>query len=150
LIGGPLNDNLLGGYGADRIDAGAGNDVIWGNRNHDGRPTGGDWIHAGAGDDIAYGSSLRSEIDGGPGDDFLQAGGGRNHIDGGSGDDHIRLPAGGRGPNRVVAGSGNDRVEAYASGRARIDCGPGRDIVRIGFNRRVSTVHCETVTHRWR
>jgi hypothetical protein len=60
------------------------------------------------------------------------------------------LPAGGRGLNRVEAGSGSDRVEVYASGRARIDCGTGRDIVRIGFNRHVSTVRCETVTHRWR
>jgi hypothetical protein len=50
----------------------------------------------------------------------------------------------------VFAGPGDDEIRAYAKGRARIDCGPGSDVVRIGFNRSVRTSDCETVTRRYR
>jgi hypothetical protein len=32
----------------------------------------------------------------------------------------------------------------------RIDCGPGEDSVRIGYNRTVFTRHCEHVSRRYK
>ena len=39
---------------------------------------------------------------------------------------------------------------AYNKDAVRIDCGPGNDNVKIGFNRSVTTRRCETVTRRYR
>ena len=50
----------------------------------------------------------------------------------------------------MIAGPGDDEIRAYASGPATVDCGPGRDLVRIGFNRGVRLTGCERVTTRYR
>jgi Ca2+-binding RTX toxin-like protein len=143
LRGGDLNDNILGGPGADHLVGLGGDDVIWGNHLHDGPSYGTDHIDAGAGNDTVYGSRGGNVIDGGDGDDFLQGGPKRNVILGGAGNDTIRLR--GKGPNTVSAGDGDDTIAAYAQGKVRIDCGPGNDSVVTGFNRNVTTVNCETV-----
>lgn len=148
LGGSELDDTLLGGPGPDAVHGFEGRDVLWGNHLPTGPSFGTDELDAGAGDDIVYGSRAANRIFGGEGDDFLQGGPGRNTIDAGDGDDRVRLR--GRGPNRVSAGHGDDVVEARVRGAATIDCGPGRDRVAIGFNRRVRTVRCETVTHLYR
>ena len=51
------NDNLLGSSGPDRIFGYGGNDIIWANRKPTGASRGTDRIDAGAGDDIVYGAS---------------------------------------------------------------------------------------------
>jgi Ca2+-binding RTX toxin-like protein len=139
------NDTLLGSRGPDRLIGLGGEDVIWANRKPDGTSHGTDRVDAGSGDDTVYGASRggRSIIDGGTGNDYLQGGGviSTNYIDGGAGFDRIRLV--GHGYNRVRAGSGDDIVYAYSKDRAEIDCGPGRDTVRLGNNRNVSLKRCE-------
>ena len=69
-------------------------------------------------------------------------------ISGGSGFDTIRLV--GHGYNQVKAGAGDDIVYAYSKDKVRIDCGPGADTVKIGYNRTVSTRRCETVIRRYK
>jgi hypothetical protein len=52
--------------------------------------------------------------------------------------------------NRVNGGDGNDRIDAYArAANVTIDCGPGGDVVNIGFNREVRPVNCEQVNRRY-
>jgi Ca2+-binding RTX toxin-like protein len=147
-----LNDNLLGSHGADVIVGLGGNDIIWANRKPDGRSQGVDRVDAGPGDDIVYGASRggTTHIDGGDGDDYLQGGGAdaTNFITGGTGADTIRLT--GPGLNRVAAGEGDDIVYGYSKDAARIDCGPGDDVVKIGFNRLIRTRNCEKVTKRYK
>jgi Ca2+-binding RTX toxin-like protein len=146
------NDNLLGSYGSDTIIGLGGNDIIWANRKPDGTSRGTDRVEAGAGDDIVYGASRggKTYIDGGDGNDYLQGGGAVavNFITGGLGADTIRLTGGGR--NRVSAGDGDDIVYGYSKDAARIDCGPGNDFVKIGFNRKIRTRNCERVEKRYK
>jgi len=150
--GSERNDNLLGSWGPDTLRGLGGNDIIWANRKPTGRAHGVDRIDAGPGDDIVYGASRGGEtyIDGGDGNDYLQGGGetATNHIAGGAGADTIRLT--GHGFNEVDSGPGDDIVYAYNKDRVRIDCGPGIDFVKIGHNRRVRTRGCEKVSRRYR
>jgi Ca2+-binding RTX toxin-like protein len=139
------NDTLLGSYGPDRLIGLGGNDVIWANRQPTGRSRGTDRIEAGSGDDTVYGASRggRSIISGGTGNDYLQGGGvtSTNFISGGAGLDVIRLV--GHGYNRVNAGNDDDIVYVYSKDRAVVDCGDGRDTVRLGNNRNVVFRNCE-------
>ncbi len=148
LRGTPLKDTLLGGSGPDKLFGMGGDDVLWGNRLPTGPSNGVDRIEGGDGDDTVYGSRGANIIEGGPGNDYLQGGPGSNHISGSAGDDTVRLTGSGR--NVVSTGPGNDVVEAYSRTSVRIDCGSGGDRVNIGFNRRVSTVNCETVKRRYK
>ena len=143
LRGTERNDTLLGGPGPDTLLGHAGDDVLWGNRLHNGRSYGTDRIDAGPGNDTVYGSRAGNKIIGGDGDDFLQGGPLANRILAGNGNDTVRLR--GSGPNTVLGDTGDDIVEAYAKGAAAIDCGPGFDRVNIGFNRLVKTRNCELV-----
>ena len=146
------NDNLLGSWGPDRIVGLAGDDIIWANRKPEGQSRGTDHVDAGAGNDTVYGASRggTTHIDGGDGDDYLQGGGAvaTNVISGGAGADTIRLTGG--GSNRVDAGDGDDIVFAYSKDAAQIDCGPGRDFVKIGYNSRIRTTNCELVYKRYK
>ena len=125
---------------------------MWGNLKPPGGRGGTARGAAGPGDDTVYGASRggRNRIKGGPGNDYLQGGGvvSTNFINAGSGFDTIRLV--GDGYNGVLAGPGDDIVYAYSKDRVRIDCGPGRDTVKIGYNRNVRTKRCETVTRRYK
>ena len=66
----------------------------------------------------------------------------------GAGSDTIRLT--GAGFNRVWAGDGDDIVYGYSKDAARIDCGPGEDFVKIGYNRKIRTTNCERVEKRYK
>jgi Ca2+-binding RTX toxin-like protein len=50
------------------------------------------------------------------------------------------------GTTRVEGGPGNDRVWAFY-GRGTIDCGPGRDQIRIRTNGAFSYRNCEVIRH---
>jgi len=146
------NDNLLGSYASDTIFGFGGNDIIWANRKPDGKSRGTDRVDAGAGDDTVYGASRGGEtyIDGGDGNDYLQGGGAiaTNFITGGAGADTIRLTGGGH--NRVWAGDGDDIVYGYSKDASVIDCGRGNDFVKIGHNRKIRTRNCERVSRRYK
>jgi Ca2+-binding RTX toxin-like protein len=146
------NDNLLGSRGPDTLIGLAGNDIMWGNRQPDGTSRGTDRIDAGPGDDTVYGASRggRNRIKGGPGNDYLQGGGviSTNYINGGTGFDTIRLV--GHGYNGVQAGPGDDIIYAYSKDRTNVNCGRGEDTVKIGYNRNVRVRNCEHVSRRYR
>jgi Ca2+-binding RTX toxin-like protein len=144
------NDNLLGSRGPDRLIGLGGDDIMWANRQPDGTSRGTDRVDAGPGNDIVYGASRggRTRIKGGPGNDYLQGGGviSTNYISAGTGFDTIRLV--GHGFNWVSAGPGDDIVYVYSKDRTVVDCGRGEDTVRRGNNRNVKLRRCEHVVRR--
>ena len=79
---------ITGGNGAQLINGGDGNDVIFGDNinGHDGN---GDYIYATAndGNDTINGGKGNDYIIGGAGDDFIDGGSGTDYIDGGEGND---------------------------------------------------------------
>lgn len=77
---------------ADRLDGGAGNDVLLGK----------------AGDDSLRGGTGADVLEGGSGDDHLDAGPGRDVLLGGAGDDTLRAGDVDGLPDRLHCGSGND------------------------------------------
>ncbi|MCB9949038.1 MAG: hypothetical protein H6842_14650 [Rhodospirillaceae bacterium] len=100
---------------APLVDAGAGDDTVYGSEHHD-------TIYAGDGDDTVYGyagsddirgESGRDDIDGGDGNDFLYGGKGADTLDGGDGDDHLY---GGTGADIVHGGRGDDHIEGGGQG----------------------------------
>jgi Ca2+-binding RTX toxin-like protein len=118
ILGGPGNDLLTGGQRADYIYGGQGNDKLIGN-------TGNDHLYGGAG---------RNKLDGGKGNDLLVGGPDRDYIVGGNGRDVIR------------AGAGNDDINvATAGARAKVDCGPGVDTLRLNNNELRGFKNCERV-----
>jgi Ca2+-binding RTX toxin-like protein len=72
MRGGPRNDELLGHHGDDRLNGGAGRDILWG-----------DW------DPVGNTTRQRDVLDGGPGNDWLYSSHGRNTIRGGTGNDYV-------------------------------------------------------------
>jgi len=111
--------------GNDYIDAGAGNDHVYGNSQFavQGSADGADIIHAGdgmdyvngnAGNDSIYGEAGADRLYGGAGDDGIYGGDGNDHINGNKGND---LLDGGNGNDEILGGQGDDTI----SGGAGID-----------------------------
>jgi hypothetical protein len=67
----------------------------------------------------------------------------RDVLRGGAGDDFL-YPS--HGTSRVLGGPGDDRVWAFY-GRGTIDCGPGRDTVRVRLGGAFRLRGCEVVNH---
>ena len=90
--GGDANDELLGHHGSDRLDGGAGDDVLWGDWDpaHN-SATQRDVLDGGAGDDHLYPSHGRTTVRAGAGDDHVWAFYGRGTIDCGPGHDVARV-----------------------------------------------------------
>lgn len=86
--------------GSDVINAGAGNDIVYGGE-------GNDFINAGAGMDIVAGGGGNDSIRGWGGSDKLLGGDGADRIDGWFGDDSL---VGGSGNDSLTGGKGNDRI----------------------------------------
>ena len=129
-------DNLTGTNKSDRMFVLGGNDLVSGGRGNDclegGR--GKNRLDGSTGSDSVYGHSKKDTLIGGPGADRLWGRGGPDRIDVG------------RGRNRVSAGRGNDLVYAPNTGRrSRINCGPGRDTLRINRTRGNRVRGCERV-----
>jgi Ca2+-binding RTX toxin-like protein len=145
--GGRGNDCIRGEDGTDRLDGSNGSDWVFGDN-------GNDTVIGGAGNDLLKGGSGRDRVLGGTGNDrlqgddgrdFLQGGSGNNVMYGGRGNDFITA---GSGRDRVLAGPGNDVVNAAKAGPAtKINCGPGRDTVRVNGNeaRKHSYRGCERI-----
>ncbi|MBI4190070.1 MAG: putative Ig domain-containing protein, partial [Betaproteobacteria bacterium] len=140
--------------GIERIEGGAGNDVIdltsrdyaYGDVTLDGGD-GNDVLWASSGDDVLLGGLGNDDLYGGAGRDFLAGGAGNDTLNGDRGNDLIEGDDGNDtltdafGNNLFYAGAGNDRPtggggnEIFASGTGNdtIATGPGADI--IAFNR---------------
>lgn len=76
-------DSITGGTGYDRIDGGPGDDTLVGN---DGR----DWIRGQDGNDTIFGNAWGDFLDGGAGNDVVDGGGYPDRLTGGPGADTLR------------------------------------------------------------
>ena len=101
-----------GGFGADLIDAAAGNDTV----------------NAGGGDDTVLGGLGDDSIDAGEGADSVQGGDGADTISGGAGNDTI---GGDLGNDVIHAGDGDDRIDA-GEGNNTVSGGKGFDRIVLG------------------
>jgi Ca2+-binding RTX toxin-like protein len=142
LFGTGAGDLLMAGRGNDLLRGGGGADCLRGERGND-RLEGGD------GNDKLFGGPNWDKLSGGAGNDQLSGDSGADRVAGGSGRDRV---LGGSGPDRLaggtgvdiqLAGSGNDYVDAVDRRREVVDCGSGRDRVRV--DRRDRVKHCERV-----
>jgi len=127
ITGTNRRDRILGLKGNDAIDGGRENDCIDGG-------TGGDNLAGGLGNDRIFGLSGKDALNGGPGTDRLSAGSGNDTVNAAFGQD------------TVFGGSGVDFINVATAGRpARVNCGSGRDKVRINRNEQRRVRECETV-----
>ncbi|WP_354699434.1 hypothetical protein DSM112329_05151 [Paraconexibacter sp. AEG42_29] len=118
-------DRILGLGGNDSLDGGRGNDCLDGG-------TGGDGLNGATGNDRIFGQTGKDHLNGGPGKDRL---------DGGAGDDSINA---GFGADTITGGSGVDFVNVATAGpAARVNCGSGKDVVRLNRNEKRRTTACE-------
>ena len=132
------NDKICGGAGNDTLRGGAGRDEL---RGDDGR----DRLFGDAGNDLLIGGKGNDDLRGGAGADRSGGGDGNDRVDGGAGNDRLdEVSLGGAGNDRLFGGSGNDRVLSNGATRDRIDCGAGRDSVRM--DSRDTQKRCERIT----
>jgi Ca2+-binding RTX toxin-like protein len=96
----------LDGGGGDTIDAGAGDDVVYGG-------SGNDDLRGGDGDDTLYGGDGNDDLRGGDGNDTLYGGDGNDQLRGGAGDDTL---FGGEGNDEFIfwEGDGTDTIDGGA------------------------------------
>jgi hypothetical protein len=100
----------------------------------------GESIYGRAGSDYLSGGAGRDCIWGGPGVDYVSGDEGGDWLSGGRGRDRIEP---GRGRDQVAAGRGRDVVFAARGGVDLVNCGPGRDTVRLSRNDLIK--NCERV-----
>jgi Ca2+-binding RTX toxin-like protein len=90
----PGNNRLEGGAGADLVVGDEGDDILHGGGDDDvvfGRP-GADEIHGDDGDDLLAGQDDADTLDGGLGLDVLSGGAGTDRLNGGAGADDLAVP----------------------------------------------------------
>jgi Ca2+-binding RTX toxin-like protein len=130
--------------GIERIEAGAGNDVVdltsrryaYGNVTIDGG-SGNDVLWSSSGNDVLLGDSGNDRMDGGAGNDYLNGGTGRDAVDGGEGVDALQGGSGRdelrdtSGNGLLDGGSGDDRLTGGSNNVLFIG-GKGDDTVRLG------------------
>ncbi|WP_368186541.1 Hint domain-containing protein [Aestuariibius sp. HNIBRBA575] len=110
----------------DTIDAGAGNDTVYG---YDGV----DSILGGSGDDQLYGGNDADEIDGGTGADTVYGGAGADDVSGGADDDEVHgdggndTVSGNAGADDLFGGAGNDTLYG-GDGADTLTGGTGDDV----------------------
>ena len=105
IIGNNLGNFIDAGDGDDVIFGGGGNDIILGGGGNDA-------ILGGAGDDLIDAGVGNNVIDGGVGNDFIASGEGDDLINGGSGEDSIFA---GEGDDIINGGAGFDNVDGGGS-----------------------------------
>lgn len=110
------NDILFGGSGADTLDGGTGADDLWSG-------TGDDVVFGGDGDDLIGAKSGNDEVTAGTGADTVFGGSGRDDIAGGAGADALY---GGSGADTLWGDSGDDDIFGGSGDDALIG-GTGED-----------------------
>ena len=127
LTGSDFADMLFGNGDRNRIDGGAGDDILLGR-------LGDDRLDGGAGNDELFGEGGNDTILGGDGHDILSGGDGVDFLNGGAGNDTIYGGAGsettivgGDGDDLISAGSGNDTGIEGREGNDTIYGGAGAD-----------------------
>jgi RTX calcium-binding nonapeptide repeat (4 copies) len=134
ILGLAGRDGLDGGRGADCIDGGSGRDVVSGGE-------GADRLRGGTGRDVLDGGLGRDAVHGGSGNDYITGGSDTDRLWGERGRDSINA---GFGADRVVGGPQRDVINVATAGPpARVDCGTGRDTVRMNNNERRRVRRCE-------
>lgn len=119
------DDEVYGGMNRDMLNGGFGRDEVWGMRGNDGLfgGWGNDFLGGGEGDDVLYGHYGSDMLNGGEGNDRLFGGWGNDYLGiVGTMLPYLQEPGddvlyGGLGNDSVVGGTGTDRVYG----------GPGRD-----------------------
>jgi Ca2+-binding RTX toxin-like protein len=113
ITGNEAGQNLTGYATDDVIDAGGGNDYVYGRG-------GNDHLRGGAGTDYLYGEAGNDLLDGGSDNDYLHGGDGNDILDGGTGNDTLD---GGYGNDIYLfgRGSGQDTVSSYDPTAGKVD-----------------------------
>lgn len=132
-------DLIIGNDLGNFIDAGEGNNVVYGGGGSDIllASSGDDLIAGGAGDDLIDAGSGNNILSGDDGNDFITSLDGDDLIDGGNGDDQIyagdgnNIISGGAGNDYIGTGEGDDIITG-GSGNDIIDAGEGDDILSGG------------------
>ena len=114
-------ETIYGWKNADVIDAGAGDDSVYGYENDD-------ELSGGEGNDRLYGGEGNDKLSGDDGNDELAGEKGNDQLSGGAGDDKL---TGGAGHDTLDGGSGNDYMEGggYESDTYLFRAGHGKDTV---------------------
>ncbi len=105
------NDTIQSGGGRDAVNGEGGNDLIDGGGESDFLlgAAGFDTINGGPGNDTISGDTFADSLSGGSGNDIIVGGDGFDQINGGSGNDRIWA---GSSPDRVYGGDGDDWLSA--------------------------------------
>ena len=82
-------------------------------------------VNAGAGNDVVTGNKAANKLDGQKGNDFIYGGGGKDLLIGGGGKDKV-WGQGGRDTFRIERGTGYTIIKDYSDGADRIHLGSGR------------------------
>lgn len=145
ITGTNRSDRIFALAGSDRVSGGRGDDCVEGG-------SGRDVVDGSNGNDTLLGGAGGDQLSGGPGNDLMRGSGGKDRLNGGYGNDRLLGGAGndgistGNGRDRVFGGPGNDIINAAIRGPAAfVDCGPGKDRVRINRNEMKRTRNCEFV-----
>lgn len=106
-------DTVMGGWRADLLDGGTGDDFLWGDGGDDTLDGGAgyDVLFGGEGDDVVIGGTDGDYVSGGKGDDVIAGNDGDDVVSGNSGDDII---AGGNGNDYLFGTTGNDTIDGGA------------------------------------
>ena len=124
------NDVLMGGNQKDRLFGEGGHDELWGGNDDD-------YLQGGSGNDILMGENGSDILLGGAGGDALWGGNDDDILDAGSGNDLLQ---GGNGEDELWAGAGDDILYggndgdllAAGDGNDFIDGGTGNDVIVAG------------------
>ncbi len=126
LIGGTGVDHVFGSMARNKVQAGPGNDILWGNNGGDRLEGGGgaDYIDGGAAADRLYGDGGRDRLFGRDGNDRLWGNGGQDLLRGGGKND---LLIGGTGADRLFGQRGADTLKGGRGDGDVLNGGAGRD-----------------------
>jgi Ca2+-binding RTX toxin-like protein len=118
-------DRIDTGAGADVVRARGGNDIVnVGTYPHPGRAAAQVW--GGRGNDRVTATESHVRIWGGTGNDWIEAGGKQSQLWGGPGDDHLQ-----GGNSTLAGGAGDDDLTGLIGDAAAFDGGPGSDYIQL-------------------